>query len=114
MQNPIKERIVKVRDEIAQISEANRLYMGGGKKIHSAAGDHERRVSEIAGHLGRVGGADRLEKSLKMITAKVAGGTVAFPVGSLVPPPPIPMALSPNPPLPHPASLYCQNIQSHL
>jgi hypothetical protein len=27
MQNPVKERIVKLREEIAQISEANRLYL---------------------------------------------------------------------------------------
>jgi hypothetical protein len=26
MQNPVKERIAKLRDEIAQISEANRQY----------------------------------------------------------------------------------------
>ena len=30
MQNPVKERIVKLRDEMAQISEANRLYLQGG------------------------------------------------------------------------------------
>ena len=27
MQNPVKERIAKLREEIAQISEANRLYI---------------------------------------------------------------------------------------
>jgi hypothetical protein len=32
MQNPVKERIVTLRAEIAQISEANRLYLHGGKK----------------------------------------------------------------------------------
>jgi hypothetical protein len=47
MQNPVKERIAKLRDEIAQISEANRLYMGGGKKMPSAAGDHERRLQRL-------------------------------------------------------------------
>jgi hypothetical protein len=48
MQNPIKERIVKLRDEIAQISEANRLYSHGGKKKpHSAAGDHARRLQRL-------------------------------------------------------------------
>jgi len=31
MQNPLKERIAKLRDEIAQISEANRLYFHGSK-----------------------------------------------------------------------------------
>jgi hypothetical protein len=45
MQNLVKERIVKLREEIAQISEANRLYLHGGKKkLPGAAGDHERRL----------------------------------------------------------------------
>jgi hypothetical protein len=48
MQNPVKERIAKLRDEIAQISEANRLYLQGGKrKPHGAAGDHERRLQRL-------------------------------------------------------------------
>ena len=47
MQNPIKERIVKLREEIAQISEANRQYMGGGKKMPGSAGDHERRLQRL-------------------------------------------------------------------
>jgi hypothetical protein len=47
MQNPIKERIVKLRDEIAQISGANRLYMGGGKRMPGSAGDHERRLQRL-------------------------------------------------------------------
>jgi hypothetical protein len=39
MQNPVKERIVKLREEKAQISEANRLHLHGGKKqIPGAAG----------------------------------------------------------------------------
>jgi hypothetical protein len=46
MQNPIKERIVKLRDEIAQISEANRLYMQG-KKMAGSVGDHERRLQRL-------------------------------------------------------------------
>ena len=46
MQNPVKERIAKLRDEIAQISESNRLYMGGGKKPGSV-GDHERRLQRL-------------------------------------------------------------------
>jgi hypothetical protein len=33
MQNPVKDRIVKLREEIAEISEANRLYVEGGRKI---------------------------------------------------------------------------------
>ena len=32
MQDPVKKRIVTLREEIAQISEANRLYLHGGKK----------------------------------------------------------------------------------
>jgi hypothetical protein len=32
MPNPVKERIVKLREEIAQISEANQLYLRSGKK----------------------------------------------------------------------------------
>jgi hypothetical protein len=48
MQNPVKERIVKLRDEIAQISEANRLYLHGGKpQPHGAVGDHERRLQRL-------------------------------------------------------------------
>jgi hypothetical protein len=48
MQNPIKERIVKLRDEIAQISEANRLFLKGGKKMPgAAASDHERRLQRL-------------------------------------------------------------------
>jgi hypothetical protein len=49
MQNPLKERIAKLRDEIAQISEANRLYLqGGGKRRpHGAVGDHERRLQRL-------------------------------------------------------------------
>ena len=48
MQNPVKDRIAKLRDEIAQISEANRLYLHGGKKeIPGAAGDQERRLQRL-------------------------------------------------------------------
>ena len=47
MQTPVKERIVKLREEIAQISEANRQYMGSGKKIPGSVGDHERRLQRL-------------------------------------------------------------------
>ena len=48
MQNPVKERIAKLRDEIAQISEANRLHLHGGKKkLQGAVGDHERRLQRL-------------------------------------------------------------------
>ena len=47
MQNPVKDRIAKLREEIAQISEANRQYMGGGKRIPGSVGDHERRLQRL-------------------------------------------------------------------
>ncbi len=48
MQNPVKERIVKLPEEIAQISEANRLYLHSGKRrLQGAAGDHERRLQRL-------------------------------------------------------------------
>jgi hypothetical protein len=36
-----------LRDEIAQINEANRLYLKGGKKIPGSVGDHERRLQRL-------------------------------------------------------------------
>jgi hypothetical protein len=47
MQNPVKDRIVKLREEIAQLSEADHLYSQGGKKLHGAAGDHARRIQRV-------------------------------------------------------------------
>jgi hypothetical protein len=52
MQTPVKERIAKLREEIAQISEANREYVQYGnvqygKKIPNAAADHERRLQRL-------------------------------------------------------------------
>jgi len=48
MQNPVKERIVKLREEIAQISEANCLYLHGGKKkMPGTTGVHERRLQRL-------------------------------------------------------------------
>jgi hypothetical protein len=44
MQNPIKERIAKLREKIAQISEANRVYMQSSKKAPGLAGEPERRL----------------------------------------------------------------------
>jgi hypothetical protein len=46
MQQPVKERIAKLREEIAQIREANRLYLQGGKKIPGAA-DQQRRLQRL-------------------------------------------------------------------
>jgi len=39
MQQPVKERIAKLREEIAQIREANRLFLQSGKKKPGAASD---------------------------------------------------------------------------
>jgi hypothetical protein len=47
MQTPVKERIAKLRDEIAEITEANRLYVQSGKNKVGAAGDHERRIQRL-------------------------------------------------------------------
>jgi hypothetical protein len=48
MQNPVKERIAKLREEIAQIAEAGRLYSQGGRKnMAGAAGDQERRLQRL-------------------------------------------------------------------
>jgi len=53
MPRPIRERIAKLREEIAQISEANRQYLRGGKKPPGAP-DRERplqRLEEIKDEL---------------------------------------------------------------
>jgi hypothetical protein len=42
-----QERIVKLREEIAQLSEANRLYLKGGRKMVGSVGDHERRLQRL-------------------------------------------------------------------
>ena len=48
MQNPVKERIAKLREEIVEISAANRVYLQGKKRnIQGAAGDHERRLQRL-------------------------------------------------------------------
>jgi hypothetical protein len=53
MQNPVKERIAKLRDEIAQISEANRLYLHGGKKkMPGTTGESRTSPATVAGNLG--------------------------------------------------------------
>jgi hypothetical protein len=45
MPQPIRERIAKLRKEIAQISEANREYLRGKKLLE--APDHERRLQRL-------------------------------------------------------------------
>jgi hypothetical protein len=47
MQRPVKERIAKLREEIAQISEANRLYVRGGKKVPGSSSDQDRRLRRL-------------------------------------------------------------------
>jgi hypothetical protein len=48
MQNPVKERIAKLREEIAQISEANRLYLQGRQRnMTGAVADNERRLQRL-------------------------------------------------------------------
>jgi hypothetical protein len=47
MQKPVKERIVKLRREIAEISEANRLYLQGNKRMPVDAADQERRLQRL-------------------------------------------------------------------
>ena len=46
MLEPVRERIRKLREEIAQISEANRLYFQGGKRLPGAP-EHERRLERL-------------------------------------------------------------------
>jgi hypothetical protein len=46
MQDSVKDRIQKIRDEIARISAANREYMLSRNKV-SGAGDHERRLERL-------------------------------------------------------------------
>jgi len=64
MQNPVKERIAKLRDEVAQISEENGLYLHGGKKKPGSGPDQRTAASAIAGNPRWVGGADWLEKTM--------------------------------------------------
>jgi hypothetical protein len=53
MQQPVKERIARLREEIAEIREANRLYLQGGKKPPGAPGQERRlqRLQEILDEL---------------------------------------------------------------
>jgi hypothetical protein len=46
MPQSIKERVGKLREEIAEISEANRQYLQGGKKMIGAS-DQERRLQRL-------------------------------------------------------------------
>jgi hypothetical protein len=55
MQKPVKERIAKLRDEIAQISEANSLYSQGSNRLSGAVGDHQRRLQRLQEILDELG-----------------------------------------------------------
>jgi TolA-binding protein len=46
MPQSVKERVGKLREEIAEISAANRLYLQGGKKTIGAS-DQERRLQRL-------------------------------------------------------------------
>ena len=46
MPQSVKERVGKLRAEIAEISEANRLYLPGGKKMIGAS-DQQRRLQRL-------------------------------------------------------------------
>jgi hypothetical protein len=46
MQKSVKERVRKLREEIAEISQANQLYMQGAKS-YSAAADYARRLQRL-------------------------------------------------------------------
>jgi len=44
---PVKERIRKLREEIAQISEDSRLYLQSGKTLPAAAAVQQRRMQRL-------------------------------------------------------------------
>jgi hypothetical protein len=47
MQEAIKERVRKLREEIAQISQESHLYAQGGKRMSTAAAEQERRIERL-------------------------------------------------------------------
>jgi len=44
---PVKERIQKLREEIAQITEESRLYAQTGTRLPAAAADQQRRIQRL-------------------------------------------------------------------
>src|ERR1039458_352653 len=68
MQNPVKERIVKLRDEIAQISEENRLYLRWAARRFRAQCGSRTSAAKIAGNPRRIGVVDRLEETMSALT----------------------------------------------
>jgi hypothetical protein len=73
MQNPVKERIVKLREEIAQISEANRLYLQCGKNKLDTEGDNARRLQRLQEIL------DELEEAWRIKMSRYSGILPIFP-----------------------------------
>jgi hypothetical protein len=47
MQQPIKERIEELRQEIAEIMVASQQYMQGNRKSYLVAADQERRLQRL-------------------------------------------------------------------
>jgi hypothetical protein len=47
MQQPVKERVARLREEISQITEANREYMEKGKTTPGEGFDHQRRLQRL-------------------------------------------------------------------
>jgi hypothetical protein len=47
MQEPISELVAKLREEIAQISEANRRYLQDGRRLAESESAHQRRAERL-------------------------------------------------------------------
>ena len=47
MQSPVKERVQKLRQEIADISDANRVYVNRTYKGPIETAEHERRLERL-------------------------------------------------------------------
>jgi hypothetical protein len=47
MQSPVKERVQKLRQEIADLADANRRYVNSNFKHAVAAAEHERRLQRL-------------------------------------------------------------------
>jgi hypothetical protein len=70
MQNPVKECIGKFREEITQLAEADRLYSQGGKKLHGAPGDHERRLQRLQEIIDELVPLTDWEKTMKKVSPR--------------------------------------------
>jgi len=60
MPNPVTKNNCELRDEIPQLSEANRLYLAARVRIGARTP-----ASEIPGNPRRIDGVDRLEQAMK-------------------------------------------------